>query len=123
MKNRKTKPTAPKRRHAAKVARRRGSVAADDESERARLIRERDEALDQQKATSEILGVISRSPGDLQSVFDAIVQSAAHLCDASNASLYRVEGNTLRHVANYGSVATYKPGEARPITSHWPELP
>ena len=118
MKNRRSKTTGPKRRHAPKAARRHGSAAAGQESEIARLTRERNEALEQQRATSEILGVISRSPSDLQPVFDAIVQSAARLCDASNASLYRVEGNMLRHVANYGSVATYKPGEARPITSH-----
>ena len=82
-----------------------------------RRTRELSEALEQQTATSEILGVISRSPSDLQPVFDAIVQSAARLCDAANASLYRVEGNMLRHVANYGRVSTFKPGEARPITS------
>ena len=74
------------------------------------------EALEQHTATSGILSVISRYPTDLQPVFDAIVQSAAQLCAASNASLYRVEGDRLRHVANYGRVLTFKPGEALPIT-------
>ena len=79
--------------------------------------RELSEALEQQTATSGILSVISRYPTDLQPVFDGIVQSAARLCVASNASLYRVEGDRLRHVANYGRVLTFKPGEALPITS------
>ena len=108
--------TGPKRRHAPKVARRR-RPAAGVTDQAALLKRERDEALEQQKATGEILDVISRSPSDLQPVFDAIVQSAARLCDASNASLLRVEGNMLRHVANYERVSVYKPGESQPITS------
>jgi len=74
------------------------------------------EALEQQTATAEILRVISSSPTDVQPVFDAVVQSAARICDATNASLHRVEGDVMRHVANYGSVTTLKLGETRPIT-------
>jgi GAF domain-containing protein len=117
MKKRRSMTTGPKRRNAPKAVRRRSSSPAGRETKLARLTRELHEAAEQQTATSEILGVISRSPSDLQPVFDAIVQSAARLCDASNASLYRVEGNMLRHVANYGRVSIFKPGEARPITS------
>ncbi|MEJ2375655.1 MAG: GAF domain-containing protein, partial [Pseudolabrys sp.] len=74
------------------------------------------ESLEQQTATSEILGVISRSPTNLQPVFDAIVENAAHLCDASNASVYRVEGDEMYHVANYGGVGIVGAGESRPVT-------
>ena len=91
-------------------------ATADLEEQLARLRRERDEEHEQQTATSEILDVISRSPTNLQPVFDAIVQNAARLCHASNASLYRIEANQLCHVANCGGVSTVKLGETRPIT-------
>jgi signal transduction histidine kinase len=61
------------------------------------------EAIDQQTATSEILGVISRSPTDTQPVFDAIAANAARLCSANDAQVLRVEGEVLRLVAAFGA--------------------
>jgi two-component system, NtrC family, sensor kinase len=78
--------------------------------------RELSEAQEQQSATSEILRVISSSPTDLQPIFDAVVVSAARLCEATDASLHRVEGEMMRHVAGYGAVTSLGPGESRPIT-------
>src|SRR5262249_30591622 len=58
------------------------------------------EALEQQTAAGEILRVISRSPTDVQPVFDAIVESALRLCAASHSSVYRVEGDLVHMVAH-----------------------
>jgi GAF domain-containing protein len=54
-------------------------------------------------ATGEILQVISRSPTDVQPVFDTIVQSAAKLCNAYTAAVFRTDGNMLYHPANFGA--------------------
>jgi transcriptional regulator with GAF, ATPase, and Fis domain len=61
--------------------------------------RELDEALAHQTATSEVLSVISRSPADAQPVFDAIVQSAARLCEAIFSVVYLYDGDRLRIAA------------------------
>ena len=67
------------------------------------LIQERDAALDQQAATSEILEVISRSTGDLQPIFAAILQNAVRLCDASFGDIYSWERGALHLLASYNS--------------------
>jgi GAF domain-containing protein/anti-sigma regulatory factor (Ser/Thr protein kinase) len=68
------------------------------------LKRERDEALEQQAATSEILRVIASSPADIQPVLKIVAQSAATLCDAQDAVIYRVEGHVLQRAAVCGSI-------------------
>jgi hypothetical protein len=75
------------------------------------------ESLDRQTAISEVLGVISSSPTDLQPVFQAIVESAARLCEADNASIHQVEGDLVRLVANHGQVSAVRLGELRPISA------
>ena len=58
--------------------------------ENARLFRELKEALEQQTATSEILGVIASSPTDIQPVLDVVAKNAARVCDATDAIIYRI---------------------------------
>ena len=65
------------------------------------------EALEQQTATSEVLKVISSSPGDLQPVFSAMLESAARLCDASFGNIFRWDDDALRLVATYNTPAAF----------------
>ena len=68
------------------------------------LGQELSDALEQQTATSEILRVIASSPTDLQPVLDTVAENAAQLCEATDAQILRVEGETIRRVAAYGSM-------------------
>ena len=65
-------------------------------------------SLQQQIATADVLQVISRSTFDLQAVLDALVESAARLCDASNAFIYRRDGQTYRLDSTFGFSPEYK---------------
>jgi signal transduction histidine kinase len=79
--------------------------------------RELRETLDQQTATGEILGVISSSPTDVRPVMEAVVKSAATLCEAQNAQIFHVENGDMRLVARWGPVkSSLEAGEARPIS-------
>jgi two-component system, NtrC family, sensor kinase len=69
------------------------------------------EALQQQTATADILRAIASSPTDLQSVLDTLVESAARLCDASDAVLLLREDDFLRIAAHYGEI---------PVVDKWP---
>src|SRR5499433_2403597 len=62
------------------------------------------EALEQQTATSEILRVIASSPTDIKPVLDAIVESAARVCEADDAIVWRVDGNVRRLATHFGPI-------------------
>ena len=73
--------------------------------ENVRLFQELKESLEQQTATSEILGVIASSPTDIQPVLDTIAQSAARLCESDDATIRLIEGDTVSLVAHYGTIS------------------
>ena len=73
---------------------------ADLEQRLSQRTRELDEALQRQAATSEVLSIIRQSPADAQPVFDAIVESAARLCDAIFSVVYLIDNDRLRFAAN-----------------------
>ena len=72
--------------------------------ENVRLFQELKESLEQQTATSEILGVIASSPTDIQPVLDVVAENAARLCEAENAVIFRIEGDRIQRVAIHGTM-------------------
>jgi hypothetical protein len=64
------------------------------------LTSERDEAVDQLSAASEVLRVISSSPGELQPVFQTILEKAVRICDANFGNLFRFDGEKLHPQRN-----------------------
>jgi GAF domain-containing protein len=96
----------PTRQAAPKVAAARSStLAVGLEAEVARLTRELNEAREQQTATSEVLHVISSFPGDLQSVFKAMLENAVSICDARVGNIYRREEDDFILVASHNLTA------------------
>src|SRR5262249_50518578 len=93
-----SKPTKARRRK-AEVSKRRAVPAARDsstddgqETKVARLTRERDEALEQQRAAAEVLKIISASRTELQPVLEVLVRSAARYCKADDVTLFELDG-------------------------------
>jgi signal transduction histidine kinase/putative methionine-R-sulfoxide reductase with GAF domain len=77
------------------------------------------ESLEQQTATSEILGVIASSPTDLQPTLDTVAKNAARVCGANDSMIRLVDGDALRHVSHYGYLPTFPRGESRPLVRGW----
>ena len=113
IKARRRKTVTLKRGIAPKALRRRSSSAGGQETKVARLTRELNEAVEQQTATAEILSVISSSPGDLQPVFEAILQNATRICEATYGAMWLREGDGFRNAAFHGALPEAYTGQWR----------
>jgi hypothetical protein len=72
------------------------------------LKRDRDELLEREAATGEILRMIASSPTDLQPVLIGIAERAAKLCEAEDTAIFRVDGNSYRRAAHFGPVRPHR---------------
>ncbi len=91
-----------KRRNAAKTLVRRSSSAVSQEAKVSLLTRERDEALEQLSAASEVLSIISSSPGDVAPVFQAMLENAVRICESKFGILYRYDNDRFVPTAGFG---------------------
>jgi two-component system, NtrC family, sensor kinase len=100
--------TQRRKTFASKATPGRRSPAAGKETNVVRLTRERDEALEQQTATSEVLKFISGSPSELKPVFDAILERATRICEAKFGTMWLREGDAFRVVALHNAPPAYE---------------
>ena len=99
VKPRRHKASKPKRGLAPNVASRPATSAVGRDEQIARLTYERDKALEQQAATTDILQLISSSPENLQAVFATILENAVRICDASFGDIGQLEDGVIRLLA------------------------
>jgi two-component system NtrC family sensor kinase len=103
-----------------KAARHSSSAVTGQEAEVARFRRERDEALERETATSQVLRLISKSPDNLELVFRSILENAARLCEAKFGNLWLRDGNGFRAVAMHGAPAAYEKARLRALVQPGP---
>jgi hypothetical protein len=123
IKGQRPKTPTPTRRNAPKVEIRSKPSPVAEEKEVARLARERDEALEQQTATSEVLAVISASPGELEVVFQAMLERAVRLCEAKFGNIYHWPGEALHILASHNTPPAFAEAVRRSPYRPYPNSP
>src|SRR5262249_39933541 len=107
-----------KRREKPAAPRRRGPTAAHLQKQLDQRTRELAEALEQQTASSQVLGVISSSPGELETVFDTILANATRLCGATFGTLNLYDGEVFRNAAVYNASPAFAAMQDVPFRPH-----
>ncbi len=101
------KGAPPQRPNPPRSAPKRPSTANNQETEVARLARERDEALEREKAAAEVLRVISASPSELEPVFLAILENAVRICEAKFGNIHRWDGEFFHLVGTHNTPTAF----------------
>src|SRR5215213_9247507 len=96
------KKPARKPRPGPETTRRRAPAPGKVQGLLAQRTRERDEALEQQAATAEVLRVIANSPGTLEPVFQSMLQNAMRICDAKFGALFRCKDGAIHTASTLG---------------------
>ena len=122
IKGRRPKTLKPTRRDAPKAEIRSKPTVAE-EKEVARIARERDEVLEQQTATSEVLRVISASPGELEPVLQAMLERAVRICDAKFGNIYSWDGEALHILASHNTPPAFAEAVRRSPYRPYPHSP
>jgi GAF domain-containing protein len=93
--------------------------------ENTRLLSELRESLEQQTATAEVLRVINASPGELEPVFEAMLENATRLCEAEFGNLFLYDGEAYRTAALYRASQAYTDARQRPFLARdlHPDVP
>ena len=115
VKTRRRKMVTPQRPTAPKISGRRKPSSTSANTKLALLARERDEALEREKATAEVLRVISSSPGELKSVFQAMLENATRICEAKFGTLFLYDREAFHAAALHRASQAYSEARREPI--------
>jgi two-component system, NtrC family, sensor kinase len=107
IKGRRRKAAKPKRREASEARAHSSSSTAGQDTEVARLTRELNEAREQQAATSEVLSVINSSSGELERVFQSMLENATRICDARFGNVFRFDNGEFMLAAEVGTPSAF----------------